>query len=407
MSSAAGGAGVGPPQVEALLAWFDRHRRPLPWRRSRDPYRIWVAEVLLQQTRVEQAAPYFERFLRRFPKVSRLARATEEEVLKAWEGAGYYGRARRLRHAAQRLVAEHGGRLPREIRTLERLPGIGPYTARAIGALAYDLPCVALEANGLRVASRWFREEREVERRVVQRQLAARLEELLPPGRAAPFNEALMELGETVCLPLRPRCPACPASDGCRAYRELADPSSLPRHRPERARPHVRASVVAVERDGRWLVQRRPSDGLLGGLWEFPGGKIEPGESPRAAALRELGEEVGVRPHGVSAAGVVRHGYSHFTVELHVFRTSFYGTVPTGRTRRWASPEELERLALPTATRKVLGVLGVVPNGAPRSLPTSPAPARRVPPPATRARAPRERPGGRPRRGRRAARRRR
>lgn len=341
----------------ALLRWFAGHRRPLPWRVSRDPYRVWVAEVLLQQTRVAQATPYFERFVAKFPTVAALARASEEEVLKAWEGAGYYARARRLREAARVVVDRFHGRLPSSFEELEGLPGVGPYTARAIASLAFDVPCLALEANGLRVAARWTGEEGDIRARAVRARLERHLLSLVPARRAGAFNEAVMELGETVCLASAPRCHECPVASTCRARRDLPDPSILPRRRPSRRRPHVRAAVVVLEQEGRWLVQRRPSRGLLGGLWEFPGGKIEPGETPTQAARRELREEVGVDARELVPWTTVRHGYSHFTVELHVFRGAWAGRLRRSSSRKWVTSSELEALPLPRATRKIVAGL--------------------------------------------------
>ncbi len=359
-------SGVSPRLAYDLLRWFGTHRRPLPWRSARDPYRVWVSEVLLQQTRVEQARPYFERFVRRFPTVRALARASEAEVLKFWQGAGYYGRARRLRQAARVLVRDQEGRLPSTVEGLERLPGVGPYTARAVASLAFGLPVVALEANGLRVAARWTREEGLVSSAAVRSRLESRLASVLPDERAADFNEAVMELGETICTAAAPRCGICPVARHCRARRELEDPATLPRVPAARRRPHVRAAVVVLERKGRLLLQRRPSSGLLGGLWEFPGGKIEPGETPEQAARRELREELGVEPGTLSSAGIVRHGYSHFTVELHVFRAGNPGPVGPTPTRRWATPKDLERLPLPRATEKILSSLGWPAHGSVR-----------------------------------------
>lgn len=356
------------PRAAALLAWFRRHRRPLPWRHGRDPYRIWISEVLLQQTRVAQAVPYFERFTARFPSLESLARARVADVLRVWQGAGYYARARHLHAAARAVLADHGGRLPDTIDELERLPGVGPYTARAVASLAYGRPVVALEANGLRVAVRWFGERRDPRTGPARRRLEARLVALLPPRSAGAFNEALMELGETVCLPVTPRCTACPVSDRCRAFRELPEPGRLPARRRRRGRPHYRAAVVVVtDRDGRWLVQRRPLRGLLGGLWEFPGGKIRRGESPRAAARRELEEETGIRLRNLVPVGVVPHAYSHFTVDLHVFRGDLARSRPVrSTTRRWLPPSRLRSLPLPKATEKIVG----------RLLPPNPGPER-------------------------------
>jgi A/G-specific adenine glycosylase len=347
------------PRVRALLRWFPRHRRPLPWRRRRTPYRIWVAEVLLQQTRVAQALPYYERFVRRFPTVRSLARASEEQVLKAWEGAGYYARARHLHQAARRLVAEGSGRLPRRAQELRRLPGIGPYISAAIASMAFNEPDVALDANGLRVLARWTLDRGDSRRASVRRRLHRWALKRQPRGQSGEFNEALMELGETVCLPKRPRCGVCPVAPDCRARQELPDPGVIPTRRPARTKPLIVGSVVAVIRRRRWLVLRRPSTGLLGGLWEFPGGKLQPGESPSAAAHRELREETGLTAGPLEELGLFRHEYSHFRVALHLFRSrSARGTLRArGRRHRWVRGAELRRLPLPRATIRMLPYL--------------------------------------------------
>ncbi len=341
-----------------LVRWFRRHARPLPWRRDPSPYRTWVAEALLQQTRVAQALPYFERFVRRFPTVRALACATEAEVLKAWEGAGYYARARHLHAAARRLSARSDGELPRRVDELESLPGVGPYIARAIASCAFGVPVVALEANGLRVAARLTREEGDLRRGEVRRRLERRLAADLPPESPGPFNEALMELGETICRPRTTDCGRCPLADGCRAHRELDDPAAIPRARRRAPVPLVRAAVVALESQGRWLVQPRPRRGLLGGLWEFPGGKVASREGYRAAAVRELREETGLTAPELTEAGVVRHAYSHVRVELHVFRGRLPRmTPPRGSRARWLSAEAFARRPRPRATEKVVALL--------------------------------------------------
>ena len=351
------GPAIPPQAAQDLLAWFHRERRALPWRRSRDPYRIWVAEVLLQQTRVAQAAPYFERFIARFPSLRALASSDLDDVLKIWQGAGYYARARRLRDAARLLVRTAGGSVPRSVEALESLPGVGPYTARAVAALAFGEAVVPLDANVLRVAARWTGETREVRRPTVRSRLDERLARTLPPRDPGAFAEAVMELGETICLPRNPRCSRCPVSASCRAFLQLDEPGSLPRRPARRRRVHQRASIVTLHRKGRWFVQRRPAGGLLGGLWEFPGGKIEDGEEPEAAARRELAEETGATAGPLRSVGIVRHGYSHFTVELHVFRGAVHRAPRPGPDRRWASLAEIARLPLPRATEKILRLL--------------------------------------------------
>ncbi len=314
--------------------------------------------MLLQQTRVAQAAPYYERLVARFPNVRSLARARVGSVLKAWQGAGYYARARRLHAAARELLRSRAGGMPRSVEELEALPGVGPYVARAIAALAFDAPVVALEANGLRVAARWTREEGDLRQARVRERLARALGSALPRHRPGAFNEAVMELGETVCRPQHPDCERCPVAGYCRAFRETADPGALPRRPPRRRRPHVRAAVVVLSSGSRWLVQRRSPDALLGGLWEFPGGKIRRGERPEQAARRELREETGLAAGALAPVGVVRHAYSHFSVELHVFAGAVRGPhrLRPGD-RRWATPAGLARLPVPKATEKIVRLL--------------------------------------------------
>lgn len=347
------------PRVRRLLTWFPRHRRPLPWRRHRTPYRIWVAEVLLQQTRVAQAIPYYRRFLRRFPNVHSLARASEEQVLKAWEGAGYYARARHLHQAARLLVRTRRGVLPRHAIELRELPGVGPYIAAAVASLAFREPDVALDANGLRVLARWTLEREDPRRAVVHERLARWAREHRPATRSGEFNEALMELGETVCFPVEPRCGRCPVARHCRARQELPDPGAIPPRRTARPKPLVIGSVVALARQGRWLVLRRPSSGLLGGLWEFPGGKLRSHETPVAAARRELREETGLTAGPLEELGRIRHEYSHFRVALHLFRSrSVRGRFRArGRRHRWVGTGALRRLPMPRATLKMLPYL--------------------------------------------------
>lgn len=351
----------------ALLRWFRQTARPLPWRRHRSPYRIWLAEVLLQQTRVAQARPYFDRLLRRFPDLPSLSRATEHEVLKLWEGAGYYARARHLHQTARILVRDRAGRWPRSSAELERLPGIGPYIAAAVASLAFNEPILALEANGLRVGARWSLETGDIRTPTVRRRIARTLGRVLPHDRAGAFNEALMELGETICLVRQPLCDRCPVARFCRARQELPDPGVLPFRRRRPGKPSVVASIVAVRRGGRWLVRRRPPTRLLGGLWELPGGKSRAGESPVAAARRELWEETGLRAGPLTFLGTVRHEYSHFRVTLHVFSASLPSTGDrrrrTPREERWVTPSEFESLARPRATVKAMSLVARLGGG--------------------------------------------
>ncbi len=353
-----------PREVSALrrrlLAWYDREHRRLPWRGARNPYRIWVSEVMLQQTRVETAIAYYRRFLERFPTVARLAAAQPEEVLKAWEGLGYYARARNLHRAARALVERHGGRLPPEPEAFRTLPGVGDYTAAAVYSIAFGRPLAAVDGNVRRVLARLLALGLAVDSAAGGRRIRETAERLLDRDRPGDFNQALMELGALVCTPRRPACPGCPLRALCRAGRS-GTAAHYPRKAPARPVPTVPVAVGVIFKDGRVLVTRRPEAGLLGGLWEFPGGKIEPGEAPLEACRRELAEETGLAVEGLEPLGIVRHAYSHLRVVIHAFRCRF----AAGRVRlrsaaahRWVSPARLGELALPQATRRLLPLLG-------------------------------------------------
>jgi len=312
-----------------LLPWFRARGRDLPWRRRRTPYRVAVSELMLQQTRAEQAAPYFERFLRRFPNWRALAEADGADVLKAWEGLGYYARARNLHRLARWVVREGGGRLPRAIEARRRLPGLGPYTAAAVGSLAFGLDEAAVDGNVRRVLARVFalREARPARLETEARRLAAAL---LPSGRAGAFNEAMMELGAVVCRPRRPRCEDCPLRSVCRAVAE-GRPEAYPPRAPRRRLPHrVVGAAVTFDARGRVLIAQRRPEGFLGGLWEFPGGKIEPGETMAECIAREMKEEMDLEVEVGERLALVRHAYSHFTIELH----AHFARRLRGRTRR-------------------------------------------------------------------------
>lgn len=331
-----------------LLAWYEGHKRPLPWRNTRDPYAIWVSEVMLQQTRVNQALPYYQRFMAAFPTVQSLADADLDAVLRAWEGLGYYARARNL-HKAARLVRDRfAGEVPDCRPQLRALPGIGSYTAGAILSIAFRKPVAAVDANAHRVLARVFAQS---DIKAV-RQLA---EVLVPPQAPGAFNQALMELGSAVCTPRAPVCSACPLRQPCRALAMDAADRFPPRKR-KAAIPHYDvAAGMILDGKGRLLVQRRDETGLLGGLWELPGGKCEPGETVESACSRELLEELGIDVEVGKRTHVVAHAYSHFRITLHVFPCRIHSGEPaSSRPLRWVLPSELEDLAFPRATRRVL-----------------------------------------------------
>jgi A/G-specific adenine glycosylase len=334
-----------------LLEWYDRERRDLPWRRTRDPYRVWLSEAMLQQTRVETVVPYYERFLRRFPTVDALAVADEEDVLAAWAGLGYYSRARNLKRAAELVVERHAGALPRDERALRALPGVGAYTAGALRSIAFGEPAPLVDGNVSRVLARLLA-VREPEPRATW-ELAG---ELVPRRRPGDFNQALMELGATVCTPRAPACPGCPLRRVCRA-RASGRPElyPAPRRRPEP--PRVRAVCGLLARGSRLLMLRRPSRGLLGGLWELPG--IE--GTSRTALVASIRERTGLETRVEERLGSVEHAFTHRRLELEVLRLARRGgrlRAGDGVEARWCGPAERERLPLSKLTRKTLALAG-------------------------------------------------
>lgn len=341
-----------------LLAWYERHRRRLPWRETRDPYRIWVSEVMLQQTQVKTALPYYRRFLQRLPTLRKLAGADVQEVLKLWEGLGYYARARNL-HRAARMLVGRGGRLPDRWEDFRALPGVGDYIAAAVLSIAFGRPHAVVDGNVKRVLARLRKLTAPVNRPASHPIFQAEADRLLDRRRPGDFNQALMELGALVCTPASPHCAGCPLLRCCGA-KQTETVARYPRRIAARKVPEAQIAVGVVFKNGRLLVTRRPPQGLLGGLWEFPGGKLQPGESPAAACVREVREEVGLDVAVAEPLAQVRHAYSHLRVRLHVFRCRFVA----GRVRRngpvdhrWVRVADLERLAFPRANRKFIPLL--------------------------------------------------
>ncbi len=340
------------PETSALLAWYDRHRRDLPWRRTRDPWAIWVSEVMLQQTRVETARPYFERFLARFPTFAVLAAAPTEEVLALWSGLGYYRRARQLQRAAQQLV-EAGGSVPETLEGLRALPGVGEYTAAAVASIAFGLPAPVFDGNVARVAARLLAEPGDPARAEIHRRLATRAAELFDPRRPGDANQALMELGATLCTPRAPNCVACPLESTCRGH-ESGRPEDYPPARHRRATRDERHFAALVElADGRLLFVRRAEDEpVMAGLWELPT-VVAAG---RAAAERALAGRFGGEWRLEPAAASVGHRITFRAIEIVLCRARWSaGEVAEGVPARWARRPEAAALALTGATRKLLG----------------------------------------------------
>ena len=310
-----------------LLTWYETNARSLPWRERCDPYGVWVSEIMLQQTRVETVIPYYQRWMERFPTLESLAGATQQEVLATWEGLGYYSRARNLQRAAQIVMSEHGGKLPGDVRALRKLPGIGRYSAAAIASIAFGLDEPALDGNIRRVLARLFDVSEDARSPQGERKLWELAAANLPPGRAGDYNQALMELGALICTPRAPDCSGCPLTDHCQAYR-LGVQEQRPVLHPKPATPHYQVTAAIISRDGHVLIARRPENGLLGGLWEVPGGKQQDGEDLPACLRREIKEELNAEISVGELFGVYQHAFTHFRITLHAFCCALEGSEP-------------------------------------------------------------------------------
>jgi len=342
------------PDPADLLAWYDRYRRLLPWRarsgETPDPYRVWLSEIMLQQTTVKTVAPYYAKFLTRWPTVEALGKASLDDVLRAWAGLGYYARARNLHTCARTVAERHGGKFPRTLAALRALPGIGDYTAAAIAAIAFDAPAVPVDGNVERVVTRLFAIEHALPAAKPEiKRLAA---SLLPPRRAGDFAQSLMDLGATICSPKRPACSLCPWNESCVAF-ERGDAETFPRKASKReGRLRRGAAFVALRADGRVLLRARPEKGLLGAMTEVPG-SVWAHDFDSAQALRSA-PRFKSKPKWRKLPGVVRHVFTHFPLELAVFTAPLARATRPPKGARWVKLADLPGEALPTVMRKVL-----------------------------------------------------
>jgi A/G-specific adenine glycosylase len=338
-----------------ILKWYSNHGRVLPWRGLRDPYAVWVSEIMLQQTRVETVVPYFERWMIRFPGISELAAASEQQVLSQWEGLGYYSRARNLYKAAGILVEKYGGELPHDLSELRKLPGIGRYTAGAIASIAFGMDAATMDGNIRRVFSRIFNIADPADSSVGKKKLWELAENYLPIGHAGDYNQALMDLGATLCIPQNPACFLCPLRIICKA-RKLGLQDQRPVLKPKVKIPHYVVTAAVIERGGKILLAKRPSKGLLGGMWEFPGGKVEKGESLGESLVREIKEELGVLIRVGKKIGIYQHAYTHFKITLHAFECKLTGGKPRAidpANLVWILPEEMDEYPMGKVDRQI------------------------------------------------------
>lgn len=340
--------------ADRLLDWYDAHGRDLPWRRTRDPYRIWLSEIMLQQTTVAAVIPYYQKFLERFPTLEALAAGSLDEVLRLWAGLGYYSRARNLHRAARQVMAEFSGRFPETPEALISLPGIGRSTAGAIRAIAFDHPAAILDGNVRRVLVRLFAWTDDPRSSRAERQLWQWAELLTPAARAHDYSQAIMDLGAMVCVPGQPLCDRCPLNGLCLAHRQgLA--GKLPVRRIKKAVPRRHQAALLVRLQDRLLVSRRPPDGLLGGLWEFPVvdlAKSHPGENEIHMLQNDLG-----LPGNPEHIGTIHHAYSHFKLVLEVYSLRLADlSLIADSDRAWCPVEDLQHLPLHGAHEKALAI---------------------------------------------------
>jgi len=349
--------------VPLLLDWFAASRRDLPWRRDYDPYAVWVSEIMAQQTQMDRVVPYFTRFMARFPTLSALAEADEDAVLKAWEGLGYYSRARNLLAAARKVATERNAVLPADYDAIRALPGIGDYTAGAVASIAFGLDAVAVDANVMRVLSRACDIDLPVKEPAGKARVAQLARELLPAGRARDYNQALMELGALICRPKNPDCPACPVATVCQArHLDIVADRPVLSKTPD-ITPLLVATGVLVHA-GKVFIQKRLPQGAWANLWEFPGGRIEAGETSQEAIVREFAEETAFTVETTAKLAVIRHGYTTYRVTLHCHMLRLANSydpalcpapdLTAAQESLWLAPAELANYAFPAGHRKLI-----------------------------------------------------
>lgn len=346
--------------AHALTRWYKTAHRQLPWRTTQDPYAIWLSEIMLQQTQVKTVLDYYRRFLEKYPTIRNLAAAPPDEVLKLWEGLGYYARCRNLQKAAQTIVEKHNGQFPQTLEEAEALPGIGRSTAGAILTFAYGQKHPLLDGNVKRVISRVYDLDQDIQLSATIKTLWQASGELLEEsGEPHLYNQAIMELGATVCLPKNPRCLLCPVKPFCDAQ-DRGTQHERPVKAAKKAVPHHTIAVGVIWKGDQILIQQRPEGGLLGGLWEFPGGKQEADESLNGTVYREIQEELEIEVAVGELITSVKHAYTHFKITLHAYHCQYISGAPTPRACqnwRWVSPDDLETYAFPKANKVVLETL--------------------------------------------------
>ena len=347
---------------QSLVDWYNKVKRDLPWRHRSDAYGIWISEIMLQQTQVDTVIDYYNRFLATFPTVHDLAKADEQQVLKLWEGLGYYSRARNLHKTAKIVSQELDGHFPTTYEALQKLPGLGPYTAAAVVSIAFGVPVPVVDGNVLRVFTRFWEIEKDIRQPRVRTQLFNCLTPAVEKHDPSTFNQAMMELGALICTPKSPDCTQCPIQSTCIAKRDNKV-DKLPIKSKAKPVPHYHIGVGVILNNEKVLIGKRKTDQMLGGLWEFPGGKQEKGETIETTIQREIKEETTLNVTVNDSITTVKHAYSHFKITLH----AYWCTLESGQASpksaeelRWVSLETLSDYPFPKANKKVLECITIL-----------------------------------------------
>ncbi len=336
------------------MVWYRKNARDLPWRHTRDPYKIWISEIMLQQTTVNAVIPYYQKWIKRFPTVENVARANETTILKMWQGLGYYSRARNIHKSAKIITKEFHKKVPHDSDALRRLPGFGPYTVGAVLSIAFDIRYPIIDANVRRVLMRTLGMEGLADT-TQDKAILKHLNTLLPFKDISVFNQALMELGALICSSQSPACLLCPVKTLCRAYK-LGKQEIIPQTKKKQIK-EIHAAIAVIEHKGRYLIQQRPNKGLLANLWEFPGGKLEAGEKPVTALKREVKEEIQADVKTAKFLMKVVHYYTQFKVNLHVYRCQCDNLPKETKSMKWVNLQKLDQFPMPSGSAKIVDKL--------------------------------------------------
>lgn len=340
---------------ERLIHWFKKNQRDLPWRKTYEPYHVWISEIMLQQTQVTTVLPYFRRWIKKFPTIASVAKAKEDAILKLWEGLGYYSRARNLQKAARRIVDQYKGLFPKNYDDILALPGVGRYTAGAIASIAFDQKKPIVDGNVIRALARLRGFRQNVRDAKNVKKFWEWSESLLPETDLRYFNQGLMELGALVCTPKNPKCDQCPLKNNCHAF-EKQTVDVIPNQGKKQELIPIKAAVAIIKKDGKIFIQKRPSGGLMGGLWEFPGGKIK-NESVRKGLEREIKEEIGIRLKNIKLFKKIRHGYTKFKVDLRAYTAELDGEnqkIKAASQAKWVRIQDLKKYPFPAANVRLI-----------------------------------------------------